>query len=40
MVASVDADIGSFRHVATDQYLGTVKEVTGNGTGIYAIYKY
>lgn len=40
MVASVDADIGSFRPVAPDQYLGTMKEVTGNGTRIYAIYKY
>lgn len=40
MEASVDADIGSFWPAAPDQYLGTVKEVTGNGTGIYTIYKY
>lgn len=40
MIASIDADIGSFRSVAPDQYLGTVKEVTGNGTGIYTIYKH
>lgn len=40
MVASVDADIGNFQPVAPDQYLETVREVTGYGTGIYAIYKY